>query len=69
MRVFRVTALLLVAAALCGFKFMSEVQNEKANELYKKGQIGKAGISPPRVFQRERNGLEHISQLILAVCR
>ncbi len=27
---------------LCGFKFLSELQNEKANALYKKGQIGKA---------------------------
>src|SRR3990167_1734520 len=27
---------------LCGFKFLSELQNEKANTFYKKGQVGKA---------------------------
>src|SRR5262245_41918940 len=26
----------------CGFKFFSDLQNEKGNGLYKKGQIGKA---------------------------
>ena len=40
----RIKAILLLAGALplCGFKFLSQLENEKGNALYKKGQFIKA---------------------------
>ena len=34
--------LVLVAFSFCGFKFIADLKNEKGNDLYKKGQLGKA---------------------------
>lgn len=38
---------------LCGFKFLSELQNEKANTLYKKGQLGKAKTEYARALKTD----------------
>jgi len=38
---------------LCGFKFFSELQNEKANALYKKGQLGKAKTEYARALKTD----------------
>ncbi|MBI3251961.1 MAG: tetratricopeptide repeat protein [Candidatus Omnitrophica bacterium] len=37
--------LLCLAPFLCGFKFVSEIQNERGNSLYKKGRVAKAGAA------------------------
>ena len=42
MRRLKTLLLLLAVLPLCGFKFLSGLENENANKLYKKGQIGKA---------------------------
>ncbi len=42
MRRLKIFLLLAAVLPLCGFKFLSGLENEKANKLYKKGQIGKA---------------------------
>ena len=36
------TILIIFLPFLCGFKFLSALENEQGNKLYKKGQLGKA---------------------------
>ena len=43
--------ILALVIPLCGFKFLSELQNEKANALYKKGQVGKAKAEYARALK------------------
>lgn len=49
----KVVLIFFLILPLCGFKFVSELQNEKANALYKKGQVAKAKTEYARALKTD----------------
>ncbi len=58
MKHLKILLFLVAVLPLCGFRFLSGLENEKANKLYKKGQIGKAKSVYTQALKSDPNSPE-----------